>query len=278
MRISVGSSASTSTASSEPKTQTDRHLRLQFEYTTQVDFSPAVGRHNLLLRCLPAKEAFQRVCREDFSISEGFVARESHDGLGNRIVTTHTGEMHRQVKYSCRGVVETTTYCLPDSNPHPMFSQASRLTAVTRDMDCLLPPLTGDRLKDSLQIAHAVHQHIVYTPGVTGMLTTAEDVFRHRKGVCQDYAHLMIALCRRAGISARYVCGLMQGEGQTHAWVEVHDGQCWYALDPTNDMAVATGYIKLAHGRDASDCPVNRGVYLGVSQEHTHIYVMVKEI
>ena len=110
------------------------------------------------------------------------------------------------------------------------------------------------------------------------MLTTAEDAFRHRQGVCQDYAHLMIALCRQAGIPARYACGLMIGEGQTHAWVEAHDGQCWYAFDPTNDTAIATGYIKLAHGRDAQDCPVSRGVYMGVSQEYTTVNVKVEQI
>ena len=109
------------------------------------------------------------------------------------------------------------------------------------------------------------------------MLTTASDVMRHRKGVCQDYAHLMTALCRMAGMPARYVCGLMKGEGQTHAWVEVHDGQCWYAFDPTNDTAIASGYIKLAHGRDALDCPVSRGTYLGVSTEETFISVKVQE-
>lgn len=253
-------------------------MRLHYEYTTHVDFSPAVGRHSLLLRCLPARESFQTVCREAFAINEGFEYRETKDGFGNRIITACTEDMHTYIAHSSSGVVETSTYCQPDLSPHPMFSFASRLATPTRDMGFLLPPLTGNILHDCLQITHAVHRHIVYTPYVTNMLTTAEDVFRHRKGVCQDYAHLMIALCRQACIPARYVCGLMMGEGQTHAWVEVHDGQCWYAFDPTNDMAVATGYIKLAHGRDASDCPVSRGIYLGTTRESTHVNVMVKEI
>lgn len=253
-------------------------MRLRYEYTTQVDFHPSIGRHNLLLRCLPAGEAFQRVCQEEFSMSEGFRYKETQDGFGNRIVHASVDCVHCKTVSKSIGVVETTTYCIPDPAPHPMFSLPSRLTTVTREMHTLLPRLTGLFLEDCLQIAHAVHRHIVYTPGATNMLTTAEDAFRHRQGVCQDYAHLMIALCRQAGIPARYACGLMIGEGQTHAWVEAHDGQCWYAFDPTNDTAIATGYIKLAHGRDAQDCPVSRGVYMGVSQEYTTVNVKVEQI
>lgn len=251
-------------------------LKLKYEYTTRVDFHPAIGRHNLLLRCLPAREAFQQVCRETFTLSEGFRYSESQDAFGNRIVCASTDELHQQVMYRVSGVVDLTTYCITDPDAHPMFSLASRQTGMTREMKTLLPRLTGNNfLEDCLAIMHAVHRHIVYTPGVTNMLTTAEDVFRHRKGVCQDYAHLMVALCRLAGMPTRYVCGLMMGEGQTHAWVEVNDGQAWYAFDPTNDTAIATGYIKLAHGRDALDCPVSRGVYLGATQETTAVSVFV---
>lgn len=253
-------------------------LRLKYEYSTCVEFSPAVGRHNVLLRCLPAREAFQCVCGETLSLSEGFLYRESQDGFGNRIVVGSFESVHSRTVTVSSGVVEQTTYCIPDSCPHPAYSIPSRLTSSSREMRGIIPLLKGDFLSDCLAITHAVHQHIVYTPGVTNMLTTAEDVFRHRKGVCQDYAHLMIALCRMKGMKARYVCGLMMGEGQTHAWVEVHDRQCWYAFDPTNDTAIACGYIKLAHGRDAMDCPVSRGVYTGLTQEKTFVKVIVKEI
>lgn len=253
-------------------------LRLKFEYSTVVEFSPSVGRHNVLLRCLPAREAFQRVHSEALKLSEGFVHKESKDGFGNRIVVGSYTEAHSQFVVISRGVVDMDTYCIPDSAPHPAYSLPSRLTTPSREMKSLLPRRKEGFLNDCLAIAHRVHQHIVYTPGVTNMLTTADDVFRHRKGVCQDYAHLMIALCRMRGMPARYVCGLMMGEGQTHAWVEVHDGQCWYAFDPTNDTAIATGYIKLAHGRDAMDCPVSRGVYMGVAREETFVNVTVKEI
>ena len=104
------------------------------------------------------------------------------------------------------------------------------------------------------------------------------EVYRLKKGVCQDYAHLMIAICRINGIATRYVCGFMEGTGETHAWVEIHDGYSWIGFDPTNNCRISYGYVKIAHGRDAFDGPVNRGVYIGNALQQTQINVTLKEI
>lgn len=252
---------------------------MHYEYSTRATFCPAIGQHNILLRCLPAETASQHIRSERFVLSEGFWYKEELDGFGNRVIVGGTSNSHDTIIYSSCGVIDTTTYCIPDPEPHPMFFLPSAQTQVSREMLTLLPRrLSGNVLDDCLRIVHALHSYIIYTPGITTVNTTAADAYRLRKGVCQDYAHLMIALCRAIGIPARYVCGLMMGEGATHAWVEVHDGQCWYAFDPTNDTAVASGYIKLAHGRDALDCPVNRGTYIGVASQQTYINVKVRQI
>lgn len=253
-------------------------MRLSYEYTTRVEFRPSIGQHNILLRCLPAKTAFQQSVCESFWISRGFWHKEGVDGFGNRVISGGTSEWHPVLEYSAFGEVDSTTYCIPDAEASPMYLLSSPMTRISREILFLLPRLTGNCLDDCMTIVHAVHQHIAYMPGTTNMQTTAEQVCRQRQGVCQDYAHLMIALCRAAGYHARYVCGFMQGEGHTHAWVEVHDGQCWYAFDPTNDTAIATGYIKIAHGRDVCDCPVSRGSFIGNTIQQTEIIVKTKEI
>lgn len=89
-------------------------------------------------------------------------------------------------------------------------------------------------------------------PQVTSLDTPASEIIKTHQGVCQDYAHLMIALCRLHDIPARYVCGFMEGEGETHAWVEVCDGNAWHGFDPTHNEEISCGYVKLAHGRDAA--------------------------
>lgn len=244
----------------------------KYEYITRVVFEPSIGRHNILLRCLPAREVFQHSQEETFILSEGFWHKESQDGFGNRIISGGTSERHATMEFRSSGLLKTSTYCIPDANPHPAFSLQQETASLPP-----LPLLTGEGfLADILAIMHYVNGYLQYSPGTTDINTPLEQVLQTRKGVCQDYAHLMIALCRQAGHPARYVCGLMKGEGHTHAWVEVHDGQCWYAFDPTNDTAIASGYIKLAHGRHAQDCPVSRGTFIGCAQQTTIITTNVK--
>lgn len=262
-------------------------MTLAYEYTTRVEFCNSIGRHNILLRCLPARTPFQKSVREDLSLSGEFWLNEKQDGFGNRIISGGTTEWHSALEYSSTGVLECDTYCIPDANPHPMYLMPSRLTATGSHHLTSSPPTPEQGreelqvdgfLQNCLNIMHAVHEYVSYEPNTTHILTTAEDTLRSRRGVCQDFAHLMTALCRKAGMPARYVCGLMQGEGATHAWVEVHDGQCWYAFDPTNDTAIASGYIKLAHGRDALDCPVSRGTYIGITASTTTVKCEVRKL
>lgn len=126
-------------------------------------------------------------------------------------------------------------------------------------------------------VMHAVHGALVYTPGATTVRTTAADAFALGKGVCQDYAHIMLAVLRAKRIPARYVAGMLLGEGESHAWVEVlHEG-IWTPYDPTNDIVVTDQHIKLSHGRDAQDCAINRGVFRGSAGQSTDISVIVKE-
>jgi transglutaminase-like putative cysteine protease len=113
-----------------------------------------------------------------------------------------------------------------------------------------------------------VFGHIRYTQGATGVRTTAQDVYALRQGVCQDYAHLMIALCRLARLPARYVSGHLLGEGAMHAWVQVllpesaHGGRArWQAFDPTHGRPTDISYITVALGRDFGDVSPTRGSF-----------------
>ena len=123
----------------------------------------------------------------------------------------------------------------------------------------------------------AVHDALSYEPGTTTVRTTAAQAFALGHGVCQDYSHVMLAVLRAAGIPARYAAGMLLGEGESHAWVEVLYQGNWYAFDPTNCVAVTDQHIKLSHGRDSDDCAINRGVFMGFGQQQTEISVIVTE-
>ena len=125
---------------------------------------------------------------------------------------------------------------------------------------------------------HALHRDFQYQPCTTDVDTTAEDAFIQGYGVCQDYAHIYIALMHLAGIPARYVTGLIVGEGASHAWVEILWKDRWYGLDPTNDLVVKDDHIKIGIGRDAKDCMINRGIMHGNCLQTQRIKVSVKDI
>ncbi len=116
---------------------------------------------------------------------------------------------------------------------------------------------------------HQVHTHMRYESGRTHVGTTAAEAFAQGAGVCQDYAHVMLALCRLAGLSARYVSGYLPGEGQMHAWIEVllsTDSQgtlLWVPYDPTHQRRCDERYLTVAIGRDYEDIAPTSGYYSG---------------
>jgi hypothetical protein len=122
------------------------------------------------------------------------------------------------------------------------------------------------------------HQYINYTQGATSVHTTANDIFNFPKGVCQDYAHLFIAVCRYNGIPARYVSGYifpddqLLGALQMHAWVEAFVPDIgWIGIDPTNNIFTDTNFIKVSHGTDYNDCSPIKGI-LNTSGNNTTVH------
>lgn len=125
----------------------------------------------------------------------------------------------------------------------------------------------------ALALADRVHEALTYQPGITGWQSTAADVWTHRRGVCQDFAHVTLGGLRSIGIPARYVSGYVPAvsgaieRGQTvparnHAWIELWDG-AWHPLDPTNPGAVGLDHVVLGRGRDYDDVSPFRGMFVG---------------
>jgi transglutaminase-like putative cysteine protease len=107
---------------------------------------------------------------------------------------------------------------------------------------------------------------MTYRPGVTTVETTATQALASGQGVCQDYAHIMLALCRLCGLPARYVSGHLLGEGGTHAWVDVllpgrPQESVAMAFDPTHGREAGLSYVTVAVGRDYRDVAPTSGTY-----------------
>ena len=262
--------------------------RYIYNYQTIVTFSESVVNHAVLLRCQPAVGSYMTVDEEHLIISPGFRLTKGVDQLGNRIIYGSQREGHLSLAYVSTGLVSMSPYVIRSERGfNPVYLVQTRMTDIgqdTLDADATgmgtatCAPMLGHTVEVAEEICHKVYGMMTYVPFSTNVETTASQVMQTLQGVCQDYAHLMIGYCRRQGIPARYVCGFMEGTGETHAWVEVYDGYSWIGFDPTNDCRIIYGYVKLAHGRDASDCPVSRGIYGGQALQQTQISVTLKEI
>jgi transglutaminase-like putative cysteine protease len=136
----------------------------------------------------------------------------------------------------------------------------------------------SDPWQSALAIMRFVHAHLEYIPASTHVNTHLREVLASRRGVCQDFAHVMLGLCRAMKIPARYISGYLATEraSATHAWVEVLLPTLgWRALDPTHDRQIDETYVKIAAGRDYSDVPPVTGYYKGSTQRKMEVDVKI---
>jgi len=137
-----------------------------------------------------------------------------------------------------------------------------------------------DTWQAALAILHFIYTHFKYEAHSTNVRTHMREVLQERRGVCQDFAHVMIGLCRALRIPALYVSGYLATEvaSATHAWVEILiPGHGWIGLDPTHNRPVDDTYVKIAVGRDYADVPPVAGNYKGTTERKLEVKVDVKQ-
>lgn len=255
--------------------------RYFYSYQAITRFNSPVTWHFYHLRALPVENCFQKPVEQSLFISPSEEKCSDRDCWGNLIQYGSILAPHTHFTYVSSGIIETGPYLIPEEKPSPVYSVPSTFTQMSTDMETFMHArrLQGKSLRIARTLSHRLYKIMRYKPESTRNTTRAAQAFAQREGVCQDYAHILIALCRAQGIPARYVCGLIAGEGATHAWVEVYaEDHCWHGIDPTNDQLIETGYIKIAHGRDVADCPVNRGLFRGVATQETQVRILVEEL
>lgn len=128
-----------------------------------------------------------------------------------------------------------------------------------------------------------VFENFTYTKGITNIETTIDEILALKKGVCQDFAHILLQLLRTAGIPSRYVSGYicpnesgLRGEGATHAWVEIYTPkQGWLGLDPTNNIWTMDNHVRLSVGRNFSDCTPIKGTFKGLARQTLSVCVSI---
>ena len=194
---------------------------------------------------------------------------ESVDTFGNVAVRVQATRVESCVEFVVHVVVERTdgpAVAVPAGDGGPLLLPSS-LT----EPDTALREVAAELLASGdagLDLAERINGWVAgamtYRHDVTTVRTTASEALAVGAGVCQDYAHVMLALCRLCGLPARYVSGHMVGEGGSHAWVEVLlPSRSAVAFDPTNNRRAGHAYLTVAVGRDYADVAPTHGSYFG---------------
>lgn len=258
--------------------------RLHFDYYMQIDYSIEVSTCNFTIKCIPGDTARQRIRDIQMELYPNTFFNSGVDGLGNRQIYGLNEEPHSTFFFQITGSAEVGLADYEEEenedltmifrHPHGLNQAGPEIRKYYEE---IRPVGRLSNLEKAARFMNALHRDLSYEPCSTNMNTTAEEAFAQKKGVCQDYAHIFIALLHLAGIPARYVTGLLIGEGASHAWVEVYEDGKWYGMDPTNNAAVTDSHIKIGVGRDARDCLINRGIMHGGGLHTQTVKVTVKE-
>ena len=224
----------------------------------------------------PARFGDQRRLRHQLSIEpRGASFEDRTDRFGNVIVDVFAARVPSAIEFNAEITVERHAdqpNRIPDGwlsdsyllEPSPLTAADDRIRAAAERLGA--SGAWGLDLADRLN--DWVYQSMTYRYGVTGVKTTAAEALALGAGVCQDYAHVMLALCRVCGLPSRYVSGHLLGQGGTHAWVEVllpaKDGTgeaIASTFDPTHAGRGGLGYLTIAVGADYSDVAPTSGTY-----------------
>ena len=284
----------------------DGTRRYEIQHLSRYVYAVMV-RHCVMSLCLKPRGGYgQRLLRFEIETMPTASLNEEIDSFGN---TKHVMSIHQEhgaLEITARSTVETAPPTpLPDSLGAGAWEEMRSWKAAFAEWDFThasayarpSPALaafvdrvgirpTSDPLNSLLCLSETLHHSFDYVPGSTSAVSPIEHILESGRGVCQDYAHVMIAIARSWGAPARYVSGYLQSDGEqvgaepaSHAWVECKlPGIGWTGFDPTNRDLSGDQHIRIATGRDYQDVAPTRGVIVGGGESSLDVEVRMRRV
>lgn len=281
-------------------------MHLSINHVTKFRYSAPITESIMELRMQPLSEGPQRCLKFDLNLKPSARANSYRDHLGNAVHHFDIPGRHTQLVINAKSHIES----LPRPEPPEALGAGAwdELDALVNGgdyWDMLMPshfarptdPLLDfareldlRRRDDPLMVLRglntAIYNAFDYVPQSTTVDSPIDDALGTRKGVCQDYANIMIALTRHLRVPCRYVSGYLfhrveyndrSAQDATHAWVEaLLPDLGWVGFDPTNNLLAGQRHIRVAVGRDYADVPPTRGVFKGTAESELSVAVQVK--
>jgi transglutaminase-like putative cysteine protease len=273
-------------------------------HITKFRYKPAVRESVMEVRMQPRSDEGQRCLSFSLDVRPAAAIMQYRDFLGNIVHHFDIAGSHAELRLKAQALVDV----LPAPNAfvaaQRTWDDLDQMVATGDYWEMMLPsafahstPLLeklasemklerrGTPLELLLEISQGINEKFAYVPNSTGVDSPIDDALSARKGVCQDFAHIMIALARKLRIPCRYVSGYLfhadpakaaAAEGASHAWVEaLLPGLGWTEFDPTNNVLGGESHIRVAVGRDYAEVPPTRGVFKGGAESELSVSVTV---
>jgi transglutaminase-like putative cysteine protease len=250
----------------------------------------------------PLNDEFQDILQHQIVISGNPSVSIHRDYYGNEVGTFTQAQPHKELDIDSRLIVETRRRPEPIEvgDQETLWKAFNNFKYQIEFIDFLkqekfeaLPEvqqiLEKERynhctpLHSAKDLCSYIYKNFSYQKGITTVETTVDEIWKIRSGVCQDFAHILLVMLRLMNMPARYVSGYvcpnstgMRGEGATHAWVEVYiPSYGWLGLDPTNNCIANETHVRLAVGKNFTDCSPVKGTYRGTSDHTLEVAVTV---
>ncbi|WP_042165145.1 transglutaminase family protein [Paenibacillus gorillae] len=293
-------------------------MKLNISHVTQYEYEAPVTDSVNEIRLTPSTNERQSCYQQAIWIEPNASLFSYEDYFGNRVHSFSVNALHRRLTIRTQMTVVTKNSPSPEeqaallngklareawswleteeaANRFAEFLLETEYTGVTPEVESFASSISDKEEADISVLgwlsvlSSSIREQFIYDPEATTVKTKASDMIERKRGVCQDFAHLMIACCRAQGIPARYVSGYhfvgdLQGgiadfEQASHAWVEAYVPSLgWCSFDPTNEAPVGERYVKLGHGRDYMDIVPVKGVYRGNGGQQLKVTVDVRKV
>jgi transglutaminase-like putative cysteine protease len=282
-------------------------LIYSIRHTTTFRYEPAVRESFMEVRMQPRSEASQRCLSFNLDVTPAANITQYRDFTGNTVHHFDIAGSHAEVKVTAQSTVEVQAVPAPRPSEAGDWADLDALTAGDDYWEMMLPSefacasgaletlamelacrRRGAPLELLTELNEGIYGLFSYVPNSTKVDSPIAEALQTRQGVCQDFAHIMIALVRPLRVPCRYVSGYLfhRGtedgpkdrslEGASHAWVEALVPRLgWTAFDPTNNLIGGDRHIRVAIGRDYADVPPTRGVYKGEAHSELSVAVTV---
>jgi transglutaminase-like putative cysteine protease len=273
-------------------------------HITTFRYEPAVREFVMEIRMQPRTDFRQRCLSFALDVNPRAHMMMYRDFYGNAVHHFDIPEKHNVIELSAQAIVDvlpapelghgdghtwTELDARIEQSDYWEMMLASQYASPTHLLEKLAAEMQLTRRGNPYDLLSELnlqlYEKFEYVPNSTAVDSPVDDALRSRRGVCQDFAHIMITLVRQLKIPCRYVSGYLYHEdksmdrspaGATHAWVEAYLGDLgWVAFDPTNNLVSCERHVRVAVGRDYADVPPTRGIYKGEAESELSVLVTV---